>query len=164
MFELLYVFRITKLFFAAHNNSVVDVKKRHLNILNILNGIELPSAPQSILHMILVYLSLVLDSNLVNITDITLSGLMYFILTTSKLPVMFFSFYQDTLALLVHLVQCLLGPSFHLLSLHISADCLEVVVFAVFPIFLSVCRALLGNMPFPKYSHLSLHKVSDTCF
>ena len=53
--------------------------------LNISNGIKLPSAPQSILDVILVCLWLMLDSNLVNITDFILSRLMYFTLTTLKL-------------------------------------------------------------------------------
>ena len=81
MFELLYVFRMTELFFAC-NDSMVDSGNQHLNILN---GIKLPSTSESILNVTSVHLWLELDSNLVNIKDFTLTILRYFTLTTSKL-------------------------------------------------------------------------------
>ena len=44
MFKLFYVFRITKLFYVAHNDSVYFGNR----LLNILNGIKLPSVLESI--------------------------------------------------------------------------------------------------------------------
>ena len=79
---MLYVFRFTELFSIMHNDSMVALGNRHLNILN---SIKLPSAPESILYITLVNLWLVLDSNLVNITDFTLARLKCFTLITSKL-------------------------------------------------------------------------------
>ena len=69
-------------FFVVWNTSIVDLENRDLNILN---GIRLPSAPKSILYVIQVLLWLMLDSNLVNMTDFILSSLMYFTLTAWKL-------------------------------------------------------------------------------
>ena len=52
MFELLYVFIITQLFFSASSDSTVAFGNKHLNILN---GMRLPSAPESILCDIVVH-------------------------------------------------------------------------------------------------------------
>ena len=49
MFELLYVFNTTALFFVAHKASIIDFGNRDLQILN---AIRLPLAPKSILYVI----------------------------------------------------------------------------------------------------------------
>ena len=78
LFELLCVFNTTLLNFVAYNCSIVNLGN---NLWNILNGIKLPPALGSTLYVMCVCL----DSNLVNITDVPLSGLIFFTLTTSKL-------------------------------------------------------------------------------
>ena len=55
------------------------------SVLKILNGIRLPSAPDSNLYVIWVLLWLILHSNLVNKTDFMLTVLPYYTLTASKL-------------------------------------------------------------------------------
>ena len=81
MFEL-YAFNTIVLFFVAHNSYIVDLGNK---ILNILNDIKLLFASVSTLYTMQVHLWLVLDSSLVNMTYFTLSRLIYFTLTTSKL-------------------------------------------------------------------------------
>ena len=106
-------FNAITLYFMACNASVVDFGN---NAFNILNAIRLPSAPESILHVMYAPLWLVLDSNLVNITHFLLSKLRYFIVTKSK----FLSFGLVASAVAWHLdwphglTSCLLvvsGPS-----------------------------------------------------
>ena len=65
----------------AGNSANVDFGNR---ILNTLNGIKLPLLPVSILSVIQVLFWLVLNSNLVKITDFTLSKLKYLIFTASQ--------------------------------------------------------------------------------
>ena len=68
--------------FVAIKTYFDDLRNRNLKLLNV---IRLPSALKSILYVIWGLLDLMLDSNLINMTDFTLSRLMYFTLTTSKL-------------------------------------------------------------------------------
>ena len=73
---------------------------------------------------------------------------------------MLFSFFQISLTLLVHLINCLLGMPVLQLSPQGSADCLGMVSFAAFSAFLPVCRHCQGLCPIVQYLHLSLYDVS----
>ena len=78
-------------YFYGSNFSVFDFGKR---VLKFLNGIRLPSAPESMLYVIWVLLWLIVDCSLADMTDYMLSRLMYFTLTTllCQQPVIFFVF------------------------------------------------------------------------
>ena len=160
MFELIYVFRNTKFIFLACNDSIVDFEDRYLNILK---GIIISSAPESILYISLVFLWLVLDSNLVSITDLTLSRLMYFTFTTSKLQSCS-SHFVRLVSPLLHHINCLFGLLVPQLCLWGSADCLEMVIFATFPTFLLILRALPTHMSYPTCHCLRYHVHAFVCF
>ena len=107
LLQLLYVFSTVTLFLVAQNASIVDFGN------NILNGSRLPSASESILYVMHALLWLVLDSNMVKITDFMLSKVRYCILTKSTL-LSWWSFF----------ISC--GSSSCLISwtaLHISVVC-----------------------------------------
>ena len=76
--DWLYVFNNT---FCGMNLATVDFWNR---ILNILNGIMLPSLLMLISYVISALFWLALDSNLAKITDFTLSKFNYIIFTRSK--------------------------------------------------------------------------------
>ena len=58
-------------------------------------------------------------------------------------------FYQASLTLLAHHINCLLGTPVPQLSLQGSSDDLEMVGFAVFSTFLPISRTLLGCISCP---------------
>ena len=67
MYELMYVFNTTALFFMVCNYSTVNLGT---SFLKIFNGIRLSLAPMSTVYTMQVCLWLVQDSSLVNITDL----------------------------------------------------------------------------------------------
>ena len=67
-----------ELIFVMHDLAIVDFGNR---IVNTLSGFKLTSLLMAILYVIKTHFWLVLDSNLVNITDFTLSKFRYLIFT-----------------------------------------------------------------------------------
>ena len=81
MFEIIYILNTTVLFLWHATHLLLTWEY----LFEYFNGIKLPSAPVWTLYTMSVHLWFVLDSNLVNITDLMLSRLMYFTLMTSPL-------------------------------------------------------------------------------
>ena len=52
IFEQSYILRITKVFLVVHNDSIVTIGN---GLLKFFNGMRLPSVPESILKVILIY-------------------------------------------------------------------------------------------------------------
>ena len=102
--------------------------------------------PWSLFYVILVHLWLVLESNLVSSTYLILLRFFY-IFPCVKTPVFVFWYLLAHLTLLGHLIHHL-GLLAHLYLSQWPAYCLEVVVLATFSTLPSVCRALLGWVPY----------------
>ena len=77
---------MTKLFLVDCTAANVDFLNR---ILKTFNDMRLPSLPVSIIYVVCIFFSLVLDSSLLNITYFTLSKLRYLVFTESKLVSLF---------------------------------------------------------------------------
>ena len=85
--DWLYVFNMTQVFLCHVTPAIMDFVNK---ILNTLNGIRLPWLLVSISYVIWALFWLVLNSNLMNIIDITFSKFNYLIFTKSKcLPLCF---------------------------------------------------------------------------
>ena len=99
MFILLYVLRLLCCFLWY------TILYCWRNLLNILNGIRLPSTPELILCVMHVLLLLELDYNLVNMTDFMLWKLRWFIFAESKLLPCWVLFYWLWLIILSNLLH-----------------------------------------------------------
>ena len=103
--DWLYVFNNTELFFVAYKLAVVDFRNR---ILNILNGMKLPLLPVCILYIIWTPFWVVLDSNLVKITDFKLSKFKYLIFYV-KIPATVLALPCVGIVFLLDFMDCLIS-------------------------------------------------------
>ena len=119
-------------------------------------------SPMSILQFILVHLWLVLDSNLVNSTYLTMSIFTYLTLTTAKCWS-----WSSSVCWLVSPSWC---TSFSILSCQLDWSlCDDLQIFLKwlsllhFPHFFPYPRYCPGECPVPRCLHLSSHGASCTC-
>ena len=149
---------------------IVDLRKR---ILNTLNCIKLLLLLVSILYGILVLFWLLLNSTLVNITNITLLKLKYLVFTGSKILLSSLcSLFRVLLYVTFHGLPCFFGMAFNFVSVFCTSTYCFVVVyhststacFATYcELFLHVCQSAIVEFSVTFLS-FPLHHASAAYF